>query len=490
MAMKRKIEQALRRFGRDRRGNYGMMMAIVAPMLLVGAGFGINVAQISNARSNLLAALDAAVTSTARDITVGVIEEKDADSAIESFLLANGQRTFARDGGITLDNVVVDTFRKTVMAEASVVVDVAFPLFGAANQQTIHTVSKARYSDRKIEVAMMLDVTGSMAATKEKTEKKNGKTVVTKPATDKIGDLQAAATIAVEALLDGNKHSPDRIRVAIVPYAASVNVGEALARSVVFQENGNGPVPPQNWKRPSNLTNYCATERKMQDGAPDFSDDAPGKMRTNVVTVRSGRNTTTTSYDYPALVNRSDDRDVNCPSASVIPLTTDEQKLKDEIAAFEAKGSTAGGIATQWTYYMLSRNWRDAISNAKLDGADAKLGDGPADPNPEKLAKIAILMTDGEYNLAFAGSGSNKTTNARNNAETLCTNMKRDGIEIFTIGFALPSNEGAAARTILKDCASRDTPLTKHFYDAADGDELKKAFQDIVRNIERLALIR
>src|SRR5690606_39541254 len=68
--------------------------------------------------------------------------------------------------------------------------------------------------------------------------------------------------------------------------------------------------------------------------------------------------------------------------------------------------------------------------------------------------------------------------NARNNAETLCTNMKRDGIEIFTIGFALPSNEGAAARTILKDCASPDTPLTKHFYDAADGDELKKRSEE------------
>src|SRR5690606_16019954 len=162
--------------------------------------------------------------STARDITVGVIKEQDADSAIEAFLMANGKRTFAKGDRITLDNVVIDTFRKTVMAEASVVVDVAFPLFGAANQQTISTASKARYSDRKIEVAMMRDVTGSMAATKEK---KDWKGNVTKPATDKIGDLQAAATIAVEALLDGNKHSPDRIRVALVPYARAVNVGEA-----------------------------------------------------------------------------------------------------------------------------------------------------------------------------------------------------------------------------------------------------------------------
>jgi hypothetical protein len=68
--------------------------------------------------------------------------------------------------------------------------------------------------------------------------------------------------------------------------------------------------------------------------------------------------------------------------------------------------------------------------------------------------------------------------------------MKSDGIEIFTIGFALPSDQGAAAREVLTNCASPDTAMTKHFYDAADGDELRKAFQDIVRNIERLALIQ
>jgi Flp pilus assembly protein TadG len=473
MAMKRTIQQALRRFGRDRRGNYGMMMAIVAPMLLVGAGFGINVAQISNARSNLLAALDAAVTSTARDITVGVIKEQDADSAIEAFLMANGKRTFAKGDRITLDNVVIDTFRKTVMAEASVVVDVAFPLFGAANQQTISTASKARYSDRKIEVAMMLDVTGSMAATKEK---KDWKGNVTKPATDKIGDLQAAATIAVEALLDGNKHSPDRIRVALVPYARAVNVGEALAKAVVFQEDDNGPVPPPDWSPPSNPVDYCATERKLQDGKPDFSDAAPDFEREHVIKGK-GKNGKTTKYIYKALVNRDDAlKSKDCPSASIIPLTTDEEKLKTAIAEFKAEGTTAGGIATQWTYYMLSPNWRDAISNAEL-------GDGPANRNPEKLAKIAILMTDGEYNAAYTG-------NSAANAKSLCTNMKSDGIEIFTIGFALPSDQGAAAREVLTNCASPDTAMTKHFYDAADGDELRKAFQDIVRNIERLALIQ
>ena len=471
MAMKRTVQRALRRFRRDRRGNYGMMMAIVAPMLLVGAGFGINMAQLSNARSNLLAALDSAVTSTARDITIGVIRAEDADATVEAFLLANGQRAFSKGDRITLNRVVTDPFRKTVMAEASVRVDVAFPLFGAANQQTLTTVSEARYSDRKIEVAMMLDVTGSMAIGR-----------------DKIGELKVAAKAAVEALLDGNKHLADRVRVSLVPYAQSVNVGEKLAKSAVFYEENNGPVPPRGWTAPSRRNDYCATERKMQDGSPDYSDTGPDTKRT-------ARDRAGNSYEYKALVNR-DGRLVRdrinareCPAAAIVPLTSDKAALDRVINSFSADGVTAGGVAMQWGYYMLSPNWRAAISAAEL-------GAGPADPDPDKIAKIAILMTDGEFNTAFAGVPSrekpqmDQQTRASTNAEEICKAMRKDGIEIFTIGFALPSREGAAAREVLQDCASPDTPLTKHFYEAATGDELKKVFGDIVRNIERLALTR
>lgn len=460
MAVKSVLGRAARRFGRDRRGNYGMMMAVLAPMLLLGAGFGINIAQLSTARSNLLAALDSAVTSTARDLTTGVIEEKDARTNLEAFLFANGERSFSKLDKLKLDSVVLDRHRKTVEAKASVTVNVVFPLFGAANVQTITTESAARYSDRKIEVAMMLDVTGSM--------KKSGKT-------DKIGDLRAAATIAVEALLDGNKHNPGRIRVTLVPYAASVNAG-ALADKTVFIEQKGGPnLPPTGWTPPASRADNCATERKLENGNADLSDDAPESSRWN---------STTETY-YKALVNRDerldDEKTTKCPAAAIVPLTTDEDELKQVIESFVADGNTGGGIATQWAYYMLSPKWRDAI-------VDAGLGDGPADHHPEKVGKIAILMTDGEYNRAYAGSSSSMTTNSQNNARNLCTRMKNDGIEIFTVGFAL--QKSGAARTTMSNCASPDTPLTKHFYDAATGDELKAAFRDIVRNIERLALIR
>lgn len=459
------FQQMMRRLWHDRRGNFAMIMAILAPTLVLSAGYGVNVAQLSTARSNLLAALDSAVTSTARDISIGVIKPEDAEKMIEVFLRANGQRIFSEGDRVQLESVIIDRFRKTVMAEASVEVDAIFPFFGAANHNKITTESAAMYSDRKIEVAMMLDVTGSMAKSRN---------------SDKIGDLKTAATIAVEELLSGNKHSADRIRVALIPYAEAVNVG-ALAASTVFYEVRSGPdLPPplddKYWKNPPRRADNCATERKMPDGSADFSDDAPTTSRWD-----------TKGKEYKALVNR-DDRLSSCPSASIVPLTTNEAALKTAINSFRANGYTGGSIATQWTYYMLSPNWRNVI-------ADARLGEGPADPDPDKLSKIAILMTDGEYNTVFPEVSSRENVNSQEkrsatNARSLCTKMKQDGIEVFTIGFALPSKEGAAARKILEDCASPDTPLTKHFYDAATGDQLKKAFQDIVRNIERLALVR
>lgn len=463
MAAKSKFQRAMRRFGPDRRGNYAIMTAVLAPLLLLGIGYGLNVAQMTSARSNLLAALDAAVTSTTRDISIGVITPQNVTPTVQAFLLANGARTFAQAERIRLDEVITDTFRKTVMAKASVEIDMAFPLFGAPGRQTVSAESAAMYSDRKIEVAMMLDVTGSMQAT---AAVKNRKGEVTKAATNKIGDLKAAAKDAVDALLSGNVHTADRVRVALVPYAAAVNVG-ALAASTIYEETKSSSVlPPANYTPPAKRRDNCATERKLEDGSADMSDDAPDMVRRNYKA----------KEDYKALVNRDFDLG-SCPTASVIPLTTDKTALNTMIDGFKASGMTAGGIATQWTYYMLSPNWRSTISTAGL-------GAGPADRDPDKVAKIAILMTDGEYNEYYAGSSS------ANNARDLCTRMKRDGIEVFTIGFALSTSESAASRKILKDCASPDTALTRHFYDAASGAELKKAFQDIVRNIERLALIR
>lgn len=457
--------QAAKRFGGDRRGNFGMMLAVTAPLLALAAGYGLNIAQISMTRSNLLAALDSAITSTARDLTTGAIAEDDAQETLEAFLLVNGTRGFADADRISLDSFAIDKSARTVSATASVVIDVAFPLFGMSNRQRITTDSAALYSDRRIEVAMMLDVTGSMRGTK-------------------LSDLQAAATNAVNLLLDGQSQTNPRVRVAIVPYAEAVNAGSLAASTVFVERRGGSDLPPPIGApegvstRPDN----CATERKLPDGSADFSDDNPFAERLD-----------NDDRPYLAKVNR-DNRIGSCPAAELVPLTANKRKLLASIEDFRANGYTAGGIAAQWGYYMLSPNWRRAISSARL-------GDGPANYDARRVAKVAILMTDGQFNTAFAGvPGSEQpqyeqTTRSRDYAESVCTRMKQSGISVFTIGFDLNNpgmraQERNDAKAVLRDCASPDAGSIRHYFEASTGEELDAAFREIIANTERLALTK
>ncbi|TGQ78859.1 VWA domain-containing protein, partial [Mesorhizobium sp. M8A.F.Ca.ET.208.01.1.1] len=103
-----------------------------------------------------------------------------------------------------------------VKADVHTDVSLYFPLFSIGDMQRVTSSTTALYSDKTVEVAMMLDVTGSMAG-------------------QKIKDLRAAASNAVDSFLTGQNAANPRVRVAIVPYANSVNAGP-LAASTVFVE--------------------------------------------------------------------------------------------------------------------------------------------------------------------------------------------------------------------------------------------------------------
>lgn len=435
-------------FLRDRRGNFAIAFAVVVSALALSAGYALNMVQLVTVRSNLLNALDSAVTSTARDLTTGKILPENARDRVLAFLEVNGGTGFALADTIQLRDLVVDRTAKTVSAKASVDIDLAFPLFSLASRQTVLAESAALYSDKKVEVAMMLDVTGSMAG-------------------DKIEDLKDAAKAAVEAFLKDENPANPRVRMAIVPYADAVNTGP-LAHTVFAERGGStgaDDVPPalDDHRSVSTPPDRCATERKLANGNPDFSDASP----------------------YTAMVNR-DDRLAFCPAARLLPLTSDMRRLNRTIDDFAASGYTAGHIGVQWTRYLLSPSWAGVIEAASA-------GSAPARFDRAKLRKIAILMTDGEFNTAYAGVPRREATRgaqggrSRNAAEEHCRQMRRDGIEIFTIGFKLRES---AAKAVMKNCATPDTDTVRHYYEVSDGEALEAAFREIASNVEKLALTR
>ncbi|WP_312891364.1 TadE/TadG family type IV pilus assembly protein [Mesorhizobium silamurunense] len=151
-------------FARDRGGNFAVLFGAAASILALGAGFAVNIAQLYNARSSLQSVVDAAVTSTARDLTLGVIKETDANASVQAFLDANSTAGILQADQIVLDKLMIDRTAKTVQVDVHADIGLYFPLFSVGDMQRVAASTTALYSDKKIEVAMMLDITGSMAA--------------------------------------------------------------------------------------------------------------------------------------------------------------------------------------------------------------------------------------------------------------------------------------------------------------------------------------
>lgn len=309
---------------------------------------------------------------------------------------------------------------------------------------------------------MMLDLTGSM--------KKAG-------ADDKLGDLQAAAKNAVTTLLAG-PNGNGRVRVTLVPYANAVNVGPTIARNAVYvektvSERGKvvSNVAPQNVTtsgRPDN----CATERV--GSAHAFDDVGPQVQMVNRDFLLTGFADGDAGYAPSA----------RCPTVAIVPLTANAATLTDAIDRFEADGGTGGHIGIQWSWYMLSDKWKNIVGTSAAAGPY----------NDKNVAKYAILMTDGEFNLGFTGAtalgevyGAAAADRSIPHAKRLCAEMRKAGIEIFTIGFKLPNE---SARDLMRNCATPDTGSMRHFFDASSGPELDQAFRDIVMNIERLVITK
>ena len=179
-----------------------------------------------------------------------------------------------------------------------------------------------------------------------------------------------------------------------------------------------------------------------------------------------------------------------CPTSEITPLTSNKTTLKDEIDNLPAAGSTAGQIGIAWGWYMLSPNFASLFPSANQPGAY----------EASHLAKVAVLMTDGEFNTPYcngviaadAGSGSGSSSdhincNATNGnpytqASNLCTGMKNAGIIVYTVGFDISSSTDVT--NLLTGCATS----AQHAYLAANGAELKEAFKDIANSIAQLRI--
>jgi Flp pilus assembly protein TadG len=274
---------------RNSSGNVTVLFGLSAFALMGGAGVAIDMVRINQARSVLQNAVDSAATAgaTAKD-------KSDANLAkiVDDFLLKN--QAIATLEKVTLKEQKLDPSAGTFSVSISGTIPGSFmKLFGFADVP-VNAISVASTGSQSLELALVLDNTGSMAGSK-------------------IDNLKSAATKLV-SILEGETSDFADVKIAVVPFAQYVNVGTGnLGQSWLDKKFLGGAT----WEG-------CVGSR-LSPYDEDISLDGG---------------------NHPALAG------VAC-NLPILPLTTDFDAVKSTIGAMSADGDTYIPAGLMWGWNVL-----------------------------------------------------------------------------------------------------------------------------------------
>ena len=238
--------QMLRRFLDDRRGNFAMMTAVAMIPLLGGVALAVDYSEMNRQKQATVNALDAAAVATARQIVSGASDEAIKAYA-KDFFEANLNAVNPLDTELMVDLPSNQVGGGTLKLAARLHYK---PYFFSSFTGLVSQVDAAGSGDidfsvktevrlkNTLEVALVLDNSGSMK------ELGNGSNQV------RFDLLKAAAKQLVETLsLQANmiKQVDRPVQFALVPFAASVNVGPANAGAMWMDVEGLSPVHHENF---------------------------------------------------------------------------------------------------------------------------------------------------------------------------------------------------------------------------------------------------
>jgi Flp pilus assembly protein TadG len=509
-----------RAFHRGEDGNVALMFALALVPLFGVVGAAVDFSRVSQTRAQLADALDAGVLAVGSQPEMS---EAEAYQVINDWITAHLGDKYA--GKWQLDSVTLGD-GGSILATASGSVDTTLARVLGIYEMQIGVTSEAVRSLGKVEVVLVLDNTGSMKGTK-------------------LTKLKEAANALVDTLVDATA-DPEDLRIGLVPFSMTVNVGSGYQNASWIDNNATSPIHDDIFD--SNYNRFAAfnkmnvawagcvegrpyphdveeTEPSASDPetlyVPYFAPDEPDPaskngngnfgtfynnyisdkkysktnwkvpqgytLKYNNATPKTGTNSST-GYIYGP--------NAGCQLAALVRLTPDAEpasikKVTDAIDAMTAVGDTNIPIGLAWGWNVLSPT--------------GPFGDG-IEYGDDEWNKIVVLMTDGQNqntdnsnpNDSFysgvgyiwqdrlgvvAGSSSTKRREALDGRlSELCTNMKAEAVDIQIYTVRVEVTTGSSQ--VLKDCATEPD----YFYDVENVADLTDTFTDIGGSIQKLRL--
>jgi hypothetical protein len=282
--------------------------------------------------------------------------------------------------------------------------------------------SRAQQGISKIEVMLVLDITGSMSGAAG--------------STTKIEALRAAATNFLTVMkfsrdTAGNftipKDPNNLVSIGMVPYASNVNIPVALRSQFTNLSDlsswdgvNNVGVPNANcleipvdtysqtglsrtapismapvalaWSNPPTLTTNTSAADSTSGGVITLNRSSTPSVpsrNTDLFVCNHGDNFSTA--DDPNTVPVENDESASnllaMPSTNITPL-------QNQIALLNPRGRTSIAVGMRWATALLDQSAREIYSNILTEAA---MAGRPADNNDNTTRKIIVVMTDGNH---------------------------------------------------------------------------------------------
>ncbi|MCI5060766.1 MAG: pilus assembly protein, partial [Alphaproteobacteria bacterium] len=455
-------------------GAIALTFGFMIPIVVGAVGVSVDISQAYLVKARLSSALDAAALAAAAS---GSDDEGEIQDKVEEFIEAN----YPDDKIGTAFDIDVSLDGDELTVTASAVLDTAFVGVMGFDEITVDAETIVQREVRGLEVVMVLDNTGSMSTN------------------DNIGTLKDATANFIEILFE-SVDDPDLVRVGLVPYASSVNVGP-YGLGVNYDDDDYGDEfvdPPEDDVYAdyyNGMNPYTGNDYGIDEEDLEYDESEKGQWHGCVLTEDYPLDTE--DHDGPWEMYRHDYNGHDyykfrdsydgtlgdlynayygpnryCPVQSIVPLTSDEDFLLDSAENMTASGATLGNFGMVWGWRVISPE-EPFIEGSEYDD--------------NEWDKVILMMTDGVNTMSSVYSAYGRSNEHNIDAGDLddrfaetCDNVKGAGILVYTVTF----DDGVDDDTkdLYRDCASS----VSNYHDAPTQDDLEDVFEQIARELSKL----
>jgi len=527
---RRDLAGQARSFHTDERGVVAVLFAIIFSGVLLMAAIAIDYGRTETEMVRVQNAVDSAALAASHRLGL-----PDQDTVGPQRAAAFFKANMAKHPHVgILEDVKLDAVNGEVNAKAKGTLLTSLLKAAGIHELGFKANSTIKRGRGTIEVALVVDNSGSMA--------------YAGPGKDYIGDLRTAGENLVNVLFTGFDGT-EKVKVAVVPFAASVNVGASKVNAPWMDTAGLSPVHFENFAEPKtrfdllqqmgatwggcvevrpsphDVTDSVPAENTPAslfvpmfnpdepDGAndggdsygnsylPDYGGSCPAPPAECLAYKSNGN---CKSWSQPPVLSPKDAQsrvckylgasvtsgqgpNYLCDSLPILPLTSDKSAVISLIQSLKAKGGTNILEGVMWGWRVLS--------------PEAPFTEGKAYDDPEN-DKFLIVMTDGEnwhqgrsnhnkssyHSFGYASNGRLGTSNA---TSTLVSQMTTKTLAACQNAKAAGIKVYTIAFRLESDSPTRAMLAScasgaNETYVASNGQTLIQAFESIGREIAKL----